>query len=239
MIVIVENPANAGFFVSSSVLTHKVKKLGFIITACSSTQKNSVTLLGPTPITNRVDNSTNFAASKRKQNKVPMENSIVNKVAESALLSVDLESFYPSGEPAVFDVKNYLFRGLILKEKDFRMALTTIDWEAYRDKHVAVTCSADAIVPVWAYMLVTVRLQPVARSIVFGDEQNLVQTLLLQNINNINPAEYMDKRIVIKGCGDKEVAEAAYVAICNKLLPVVKSIMYGEPCSTVPVYKKR
>ena len=168
-----------------------------------------------------------------------MENIIINKVAESALTSIDLEEYYPKGETAVFDLKDHLFMGLILKEKDFRAALQTFDWEQFRDKNVAITCSADAIIPMWAYMLVASNLQPVAKAVVFGEEKNILQTLLLRNILQIEGEEYTDKRVVIKGCGDVAIAEAAYVEITNKLRPFAKSIMYGEPCSTVPIYKRK
>ena len=168
-----------------------------------------------------------------------MENAIVNKVAESALTSIDLEEYYPKGETAVFDLKDHLFMGLILKEKDFRSALQNYDWETFRDKYVAVTCTADAIIPMWAYMLVASNLQPVAKAVVFGEEKSLLNTILLRNISSIKPEEYIDKRVVVKGCGDVAIPEAAYVEITNLLRPYVKSIMYGEPCSTVPIYKKK
>jgi len=168
-----------------------------------------------------------------------MDNIIINKVAESALVSIDLEHYYPAGEMAVFDMKDHLFRGLILREKDFRTALTQIDWEIYKNKNVAITCSADAIVPMWAYMLVVVHVQPLAKAVVFGNEKALLSTLYVRNLAQIKGEDYADKKVVIKGCGDKETPEAAYVEITNILRPFVKSIMYGEPCSTVPVFKRR
>ncbi len=168
-----------------------------------------------------------------------MENAFVNKVAESGLISLDLEDYYPKGDVAVFDMKDHLFMELILKEKDFRAALTTLDWEVYRDKFVALTCSADAIIPMWAYMLAATYLQPVAKAVVFGDEKNLINTLFIKNLSQLNVEDYVDKRIVVKGCGDISIPETAYVEITNKLRPFAKSIMYGEPCSTVPIYKKR
>ncbi|HEX8460313.1 MAG TPA: DUF2480 family protein [Segetibacter sp.] len=168
-----------------------------------------------------------------------MENTIINKVAESALTTIDLEEYYPKGETAVFDLKDHLFMGLILKEKDFRAALQTHDWEQYRDKNVAITCSADAIIPMWANMLVATNLQPVAREVVYGEEKNILSTLLLKNLAVIKGEDYTDKRVVVKGCGDVTIPEAAYVEITNKLRPYVKSIMYGEPCSTVPIFKRR
>lgn len=164
---------------------------------------------------------------------------IVNKVAESGLISFDLENYYPKENRKVFDLKDHLFMGLILKEKDFRAALLQIDWNTYKDAYVAITCSADAIIPMWAYMLVASYLEPVAKMVVFGSEQDLINQVLLKNIDNIDNTEYTDQRIVVKGCGDLAIPEAAYVAITKKLRPVAKSIMYGEPCSTVPIFKKR
>jgi len=167
-----------------------------------------------------------------------MSEVIVNKVAESGLVEIDLQDYYPSGEVAVFDLAQYLFMGLVLKEKDFREALKQHDFNAYKGKLVAVTCSADAIIPVWAYMLVASYLQPVAKELVMGDADYLQKTVFLKNINNINAASFTDKRVVIKGCGDLEVGPFAYLEITKLLRPFVKSLMYGEPCSTVPVFKK-
>lgn len=164
---------------------------------------------------------------------------IINKVAQSALTTIDLENFYPQGETAVFDMKDHLFMELILKEKDFRAGLLAMDWEQFRDKNVAITCTADAIVPIWAYMLVASYLEPVARFYAFGDADFIQKTLFLKNLGTIDPQQFQDLRIVVKGCGDKEITEAAYVEITRLLRPVVKSIMYGEPCSTVPVFKKK
>lgn len=160
-------------------------------------------------------------------------------MAQSALTTIDLEQYYPQGETVVFDMKDHLFMELILKEKDFRAALLALDWEAYRDKNVAITCTADAIVPLWAYMLVASYLEPVAKFYAFGDAEFVHKTLYLKNIAAIDPAQFQDQRVVVKGCGDKTVSEAAYVEITRVLRPVAKSIMYGEPCSTVPVYKKK
>jgi hypothetical protein len=167
-----------------------------------------------------------------------MNSPFVNKVAESGILTINLEEFYPADEIAVFDMKDYLFMGLILKEKDFREALKNLDIEKFREKYIALTCSADAVIPMWAYMLVSSLLQPVSKDIIYGSEDQAVQSLMLKRISEINPEEYNDKRIVIKGCGELPVAESAYIEITKKLRPVAKSIMYGEPCSTVPVFKK-
>ena len=167
-----------------------------------------------------------------------MEEVFVNKVAESGLITLDLEEYYPKEETAVFDMKDHLFMELILKEKDYREGLKKLDWSIYKNKNVAITCSADAVIPMWAYMLAATYLQPVAKEVIFGDEDFLHRTLFLKNLSAINPAGFTDKRVVIKGCGDKSISETAYVEITKLLTPVVKSIMYGEPCSTVPIYKK-
>lgn len=168
-----------------------------------------------------------------------MDELMTNKVAESGIITLDLQDYYPQEETAVFDLKDYLFMGLILKEKDYREALKTSDFSMYAGKNVALMCSADAIIPMWAYMLAASYLQPVAKAVVFGNEELLKQTLFLKNIQQINTADYTDKRVVIKGCGELPISESAYVEITNLLRPVVKSIMYGEPCSTVPIYKKK
>ena len=168
-----------------------------------------------------------------------MSEPFVNKVAESGLITLDLETWYPKEETAVFDLKDYLFMGMILKEKDYREALKSTDWSIYQDKNIALTCSADAIIPVWAWMLAATYLQPVAKEIVMGDEKELHKQLFIKNIAAINVDEYADKRVVIKGCGETPIGDFIYIEKTKRLRPVVKSIMYGEPCSTVPVYKKR
>jgi hypothetical protein len=162
-----------------------------------------------------------------------------NKVAESGIVSIDLASLLPSNEIIVFDIKPFLFMELILKEKEFRAALLTTDWTIYQDKMVGIICSADAIIPMWANMLIVSALNPFAKGVYFGNENNVREQLLLENINKLNINEYNDQRVVIKGCGDTPIGESAYIAITQKLRPIVKSIMYGEPCSTVPVYKKK
>ena len=168
-----------------------------------------------------------------------MNEPIINKVAGSGLVTIDLEKYYPKEQTGVFDLKDYLFMGMILKEKEFREAIKEIDWEKYRDKNVAVTCTADAVIPVWAWMLVAASLQPVVKEVIMGDERELHKTLFLKNIAQVNIKEFTDKRIVVKGCGETPIADFAYMEITKLLRPVVKSIMYGEPCSTVPVYKKQ
>lgn len=167
-----------------------------------------------------------------------MDEVFVNKVQESGIITLDLEAYYPTEETAIFDLKDHLFMGLILKEKDFRETMKNLELSPYADKIIALTCSADAVIPVWAYMLVASYLEPVAREVIFGDDDFVHKTIFLRNIAKIDPADYEDKRVVIKGCGELPISESAYVAITALLRPVAKSIMYGEPCSTVPIYKK-
>lgn len=164
---------------------------------------------------------------------------IRNKVAESGLITINLEQYYPVHQPLAFDLKNVLFMEMLLKEKDFREALDQHDWTQYENKDVAVYCSTDAIVPMWAYMLVASKLSGIARSIISGTPEEAFKQVFVQNIRQVNAAVYEGKRVVVKGCGDKPVPEYAYAEISIKLLPVVKSLMYGEPCSTVPVYKRK
>jgi hypothetical protein len=167
-----------------------------------------------------------------------MSEVFTNKVAESGILTIDLETYFPKEEIVIFDIKDYLFMGLILKEKDFRAALKELSIEKYEHKIVAVTCSADAIIPMWAYMLIASLLQPICLHVILGKAEEVEKKLLLQNIQQINIGAYIDNRVVVKGCGEKSIPEEAYLEITNKLRPVAKSIMFGEPCSTVPVYKK-
>jgi hypothetical protein len=167
-----------------------------------------------------------------------MSEAIVNKVANSGLITLDLEQYLPSGDVAVFDLKDFLFMELILKEKDFREALKNLDWSVYEGKYVAITCTADAIIPFWAYMLVASYLQPVAKEVYTGSKEELEKHLLLKNIAAIPDQQFAGQRVVVKGCGDVPIGAYAYAAITQKLRPLVKSIMYGEPCSTVPVFKQ-
>jgi len=165
---------------------------------------------------------------------------IVNKVAESGIITLDLSGYLPDRATlADFDLKPFLFREMILREKDYRGALQGFDFSAFTNKHVALYCSVDAIIPVWAYMLATIYLEPVAASVYFGTVDELYNSLTVASINKIDPSEYADKRVVLKGCGEIAVPEIAYVTATARIRPVVKSLMYGEPCSTVPVYKKK
>lgn len=167
-----------------------------------------------------------------------MEQALVNRVAGSGLVTIDLESFYPEGEVVAFDLKDHLFMGLILKEKEFREALKSHDWSRYEGKNLAVFCSEDAIIPLWAYMLVASYAAPVVRDVFLGTPDKFVEIAFLKRLAALDPEDYAGKRLVIKGCSDKEVPAAAYLEVTRLLQPVALSIMFGEPCSTVPVYKK-
>jgi len=168
-----------------------------------------------------------------------MESAIVNKVAESGLITLDLEKYIPQEEIVAFDLTPFLFRGLILKEKDFRDSMQSEDWSKYAGKAVAVFCSADAIIPAWAYMLVSVMLSGIANTVYAGTPEELEKSLFLENLKKIETADFNDKRVVVKGCGEKQIGVFAYLEITRLLKPVVKTLMYGEPCSTVPVYKRK
>ncbi|RYD86840.1 MAG: DUF2480 family protein, partial [Sphingobacteriales bacterium] len=146
---------------------------------------------------------------------------------------------YLPGERVVYDIKDNLFMGLMLREKDFREFVKGHDWTQYQDKYVAVTCTADAIVPAWAYMLLANRLAPYAIEVVFGDAEVLETVLFVKAIAKMDLEKYRDQRLVIKGCGDIPVPVSAYVELTKKLTPVAKSLMFGEPCSTVPIYKRK
>ena len=166
-----------------------------------------------------------------------MVEEIENKVAESGLMQFDLEELYVPGERVLFDLKGWFFEELILKEKDFREKLKTHDWKSYQNKFVAVTCTADAIVPTWAYMLIATHLEPYAKKIVYGDLNKLEEILFTESISKLNPENFSGQKVVIKGCSDK-VPASAYTDLTVFLRPMAKSIMFGEPCSTVPVYKQ-
>jgi hypothetical protein len=168
-----------------------------------------------------------------------IQENIINKVAQSGLVTLDPAQFYAPGERVVYDIKDNLFHGLMLREKDFREFVKTHDWAQYQDKNVAVTCTADAIVPAWAYMLLANRLAPYALEVVFGDAEVLETVLFVKAIAKMDIEQYRDQRLVIKGCGDIPVPVSAYVELTKKLTPVAKSLMFGEPCSTVPIYKRR
>lgn len=164
---------------------------------------------------------------------------IINKVANSGLINIDLEDFYPKVALMEFDLKPFLWQELILKEKDFREQLKQHDWSQYQNKAVAIHCSADAIVPSWAYILVASHLQSFAVHITYGKKETLVEELYSKTISELDITPYQDGRIIVKGCSDKAVPQSAYIKLIEKLQPVAKSIMYGEACSTVPLFKRK
>ena len=168
-----------------------------------------------------------------------LDKPLVNRVAASGLITLNLEDFFPTEELITFDLKDYLFMELILKEKDFRAALKEHDWQQYAGKNMVVFCSADAIIPIWAYMLVTVYAAPFAKNIFQGTAEEFYKIAFQQALMELDSTTYEDKRIVVKGCSGKPVPPSAYVELTRKLQPYAKSIMYGEPCSTVPIYKKK
>ncbi|MBB5622374.1 hypothetical protein HDE69_003449 [Pedobacter cryoconitis] len=168
-----------------------------------------------------------------------IQENIVNKVASSGLVTFNLELYYDQGERVVYDIKENLFHGLMLREKDFREFIKTHDWASYTGKNVAVICSADAIVPTWAYMLLANKLKPFANEVVFGGLDTLEAVLFSKALAKVDLSVYQDARVVVKGCADIDVPVSAYVEITSLLTPVVKSIMYGEPCSTVPIFKRK
>lgn len=163
---------------------------------------------------------------------------IINRVANSPLITFDLEEFYHPGKRVLIDIRDQLFQGLILKEKDFRAWVKEMDWSAYKDMNVAIWCSGDAIIPTWAYMLLATRISPLAHMVIFGTLDDLERALYQNALSSIDIEKFRDKKIVIKGCGKYQVPDSAYVEITRLLTPVASSIMYGEACSTVPLYKK-
>lgn len=168
-----------------------------------------------------------------------MSEEIINRVANSALVTFDLEELYPKGNRVVFDIKDWLFEEIILKEKDFRNAVKNHDWQQYQDTFVALTCSTDAIIPSWAFMLVSAALTPFAKKIVVGDLE-LLETVLFEGIiHKLDITEFKDKPIIIKGCANKPIPASAYTFLIKKLQPIAKSLLFGEACSTVPLYKPK
>ncbi|MFN3874307.1 MAG: DUF2480 family protein [Flavobacteriales bacterium] len=165
------------------------------------------------------------------------ERPIPNKVAASGIITLDLEELYPAGERVVFDLKPLLWQGIALREDDLRAFCKVHDWAKYQGKLVSVHCSADAIVPAWAFMLVATRLQPFAAFVTEGDADRLERAIFTRLVERLDAAPYRGARVVVKGCSKLPVPPNAYVELSAKLLPVVKSLMFGEPCSTVPLYK--
>ncbi|TYA70150.1 DUF2480 family protein [Seonamhaeicola marinus] len=168
-----------------------------------------------------------------------MAEEIVNRVANSKLITLDLEDFYPEGKRIVFDIKDWLFEGFVLREKDFRAQVKDFDWSQYQDAYVALTCSSDAIIPGWAYMLLTIQLAPYAKRVVVGTLETLETSVYQDIITDLDTSIFKDKPVIIKGCSNKPVPQNAYIMLTNKLKPIAKSIMYGEACSSVPLHKNR
>ncbi|NOT36749.1 MAG: DUF2480 family protein [Saprospiraceae bacterium] len=164
---------------------------------------------------------------------------LVNKVANSGLVTIDLEQYYPKQDLIEFDIKPFLFRELILKELDFRKAIQEVDWKSFEGKILCVFCSVDAIIPKWAYMLIAKYAQEHVADLQFGNKDQALLSLFEKTLRSVNWAIYKDQKIVIKGCGDLEVPASAYQTVCYLLTPFASSIMYGEPCSTVPIFKKK
>jgi hypothetical protein len=164
---------------------------------------------------------------------------IINKVAQSGIITLDLEDLIPEWTESHIDIFNQLFQGLILREKDFRAWVKEHDWSLYTDHNVALFCSSDAVIPTWAYMLVSSALQPYTKQVFFTNPENLSTLVAERALAAINEEDYADKRVVIKGCGKRAISNHAYVLLTNKLVRTAKTVMFGEPCSTVPVYKQR
>ena len=168
-----------------------------------------------------------------------MADEIINRVANSKLVTINLEDYYPKGKRVLFDIKDWLLEGFVLREKDFRKQVTEFDWSQFQDCYIALTCSTDAIIPAWAFMLLSIHLEPFAKKVVIGD-LDILETSIYQDIlNDLDVLEFKDKPIIIKGCSKKPVPQNAYIMLSNKLRPFAKSIMYGEACSSVPLFKSK
>ena len=163
---------------------------------------------------------------------------IVNRVANSSLITIDLEDYYPAGERTVLDIKDWLYEGLILKEKEFRNTLKNFDWQQFKNHHIALCCSSEAIIPAWAFLLIQTHLHGIAKTVVFGTLEILETVLYTTIIENFDVSVYKDKPVIVKGCSDKAVPQNAYLLLSKKLQGVARSIMYGEACSAVPLFKK-
>lgn len=168
-----------------------------------------------------------------------MAEEIINRVANSSLMTVDLEDYYPEGKRVLFDIKDWLFEGLVLREKDFREAVKDHEWTTYQGAYVALTCSTDAIVPAWAFMLLSSSLEPYAKKVVKGNLEQLESFIYQDIIPSIDLKPFKNKPVIIKGCSNKPVPTNAYLMMINRLQNVARSVMYGEACSSVPLYKKR
>jgi len=168
-----------------------------------------------------------------------MAEEIINRVAKSPLVTIDLEDFYPEGKRVVFDISDWLYQGLILKEKDFRESVEQHDFSQYKDNYIALTCKTDAIIPSWAYLLITTKLASFAKKIVVGNLELLETVIFQEIILNLDISNYKDKPIIIKGCSSKPIPQTASTLLVEKLTPTAKSILFGEACSTVPLYKRK
>lgn len=166
-----------------------------------------------------------------------MSQEIINRVANSKLITLDLEDIYPKGERVRIDLKNWLEEGLVLREKSFRDAVNNHDWEQYKGTYVALHCSSDAIVPGWAYMLLATKLSPVCKKVLVGSLETLESLLFQELLDDFDVEPYTNKPVIIKGCAHLPIPQNAYVLLIAKLQPVVKSLMYGEACSSVPLLK--
>ena len=164
---------------------------------------------------------------------------IVNRVAKSVLVTIDLEEYYPSGERILFDIKDWLYEGLVLREKEFRALIDAHDWSIYKNQYIALHCTSDAIIPGWAYMLIRLQLSGIAKQVVVGNLETLETTLYQKIIANLELDYCANKPVIIKGCSNKPVPQNAYLFLIDKLYPIAKSILYGEACSSVPLYKKK
>jgi len=168
-----------------------------------------------------------------------MSGEIVNRVANSKLITFDLEDFFPEGERRLLDISDWLFEGFILKEKEFRASVKQHQWEQYLNQYVAITCSSDAIIPSWAYLLISTALAPFAKKFVVGDLDLLENMIFQEVISSIPLEQFADVPVIIKGCSNKEIPDTAYALMCQRLVPVVSSLMFGEACSSVPLFKKK
>lgn len=168
-----------------------------------------------------------------------MSGEIKNRVAESILITFDLEDYYPEGNRVELDISQFLIEGILLKEKDFRAAVKNHNWNQYQDNYIALTNTNDALIPAWAFMLLTTQLNSIAKTVVIGNLTELENTIFSKIINSLDTSTYIDKPVIVKGCSNKPIPENSYIQLIQKLQPVVKSIMYGEACSSVPLYKKK
>jgi hypothetical protein len=168
-----------------------------------------------------------------------MPDNIINRVANSKLITIDLEDYYPTGKRVVFDIKDWLFEGFVLREKDFRSQVSEYDWSQHQDHYVALTCSSDAIIPGWAYLLLSIQLEPYVKKTIVGTLENLETSIYQDILNDLDLSPFEGKPIIIKGCSNKPVPQNAYIMLSNKIKPIAKSIMYGEACSSVPLFKSK